>query len=775
MHATLLPALRAGLLYRQDGTYKFLHDRVQEAAYALIPDDERAAVHLSIGRRLAESNRPGAVEETVFEIVGQLNRGAALISSEKERERLAELNLIAGRRARSSTAYSSALSYFAAGTTLLSEDAWERRHDLAFALELHRAECEFLTGALAEAEARLTELAGRTAAPSDLATLTRLRVDLFMTLGRSDRAIAVGLDCLRCFNINWSVHPTRKEVEDEYAMLWRQLGDRPIEELLDLPRMIDPVACASMDVVASLVTPALWTDENLRCLVIGRMANLSLEHGNSDASGYAYTGVGNVLGLYFGDYKTGFRFAELGLDFVEQPGMDRWRARVYLAFGNLAKPSVRHARTGRPLAQYAFESAQQVGDLTYAGISCNNMITQFLASGAPLADVQQEAEAGLDFARRARFGVVVSLITAQLVLIRTLRGLTPMFGCFNNGAFEEEQFEQQLAADPSVGSKALMYWIRKLQARVLAGDLVAAVAAAEKAERLLWMSPVILERADYHFYAALALVGLCATTPDGTKTTEYQESLAAHYRQLQAWAEHCPENFLSRAALLGAETARLERRDSDAEHLYEQAIRSARSNGLPHIEAVAYERASVFYRAGGFDEIATLYLQKARHCYLRWGADGKVQQLDEFYPNLRTEGAVAGPTGKIEARIDQLDLAAVVKVSQAISSEIVPAKLIETILKVALEHAGAERGLLILTQNGPTSSRPAEGEQHRIEAEIKTDLHRVQVQLRDAPITSSELPESLFRYVIRTQQRIILDDASANNMFSEDEYLRQRC
>jgi predicted ATPase/signal transduction histidine kinase len=764
LHATLWAAIRAGLLFRQEGVYKFLHDRVREAAYALIPDGERAAAHLTIGRRLAARTSPGAVEESIFEIVGQLNCGAALISSGKERERLAELNFIAGRRAKSSTAYSSALTYLTAGAALLPEDAWERRHDLAFALELQRAECEFLTGALVEAEARLAELTDRAVTPSELATVTRLQVDLFMTLGRSDRAVAIGLDCLRSFNVTWSAHPTKKEVEDEYARLRRQLGDRPIEGLLDLPRMVDPVACATMDVVASLVTPALWTDENLRCLVIGRMGNLSLEHGNSDASGYAYTAVGNVLGLYFGDYKAGFRFGQLGLDFVEQPGMDRLKSRVYLAFGNLAKPSVRHARTGRPLARYAFETAQQVGDLTYAGISCNNVLTQLLASGAPLAEVHQEAKAGLDFARRARFRVVVSLITAQLGLIRTLRGLTPVFGCFTDDGFDEEQFEQQLAAEPSLGIAAFMYWIRKLQARILANDHIAAVAAATKAERLLWMSPAIFERADYHLCAALALIALCEAASDA-ESAQYQEGLAAHHRQLQAWAEHCPENFVSRAALVGAETARLEGRELDAERLYEQAIRSARSNALLHNEAIAYERASAFYRARRFDEIAALYLQNARHCYLRWGADGKVRQLDEMYPNLRTEGTAAGPTGKIEARIDQLDLATVVKVSQAVSSQIVPETLIETFLKVALEHAGAERGLLILPQ----------GEQHRIEAEIKTDLDQVQVQLRHAPITSSDLPESLFRYVIRTQEKIILDDGSTNNMFSGDDYLRQRC
>ena len=239
----------------------------------------------------------------------------------------------------------------------------------------NRAECEFLTGAPAEAEARLAELADRAASLPELATLTRLRVDLFMTLGRSDRAVAVGLDYLRRFGIAWSAHPTKDEVRHEYARLWRQLGDRPIEALLDLPPMADPVARATMDVLTSLVTPALFTDENLRCLVIGRMGNLSLEHGNSDTSCYAYTAVGNVLGLTSATTRPVSASASSGLTWSEQPGMDRLKARVYLAFGNLAKPSPRHVRTGRPLARHAFETAQQVGDLTYAAISCNNLLT----------------------------------------------------------------------------------------------------------------------------------------------------------------------------------------------------------------------------------------------------------------------------------------------------------------------------------------------------------------------------------------------------------------
>ena len=745
-------------MLRERGAYRFLHDRVQEAAYGLIPEDERAAVHITIGRLLLTHTRSSALEENIFEIVGQLNRGSILIAAGQERERLADLNLVAARRAQAAAAYASALTYANTGAALLPDDAWDSRYELAFALELHRAECEFLTGAPAEAQARLAELASRAASLSDLARVTRLRVDLFMSLGRSDQAIVFGLDYLRRVGIAWSAHPTKNQVRQEYARLWRQLGGRPIEALLDSPPMADPVALATMDVLTALVTPALFTDENLRCLVIGRMGNISLRHGNSETSSYAYTAVGTVLGPYFGNYEAGFRFGLLGLDLVEQPGMDRLKPRVYLAFGNLAKSSPRHVRTGRPLAQRVFETAQQVGDLTYAVLSRNNLLTYLLASGEPLSEVQRDAEAGLDFARQAGFGVVVGFISGQLQLIRTLRGLTPVFGCFNDTGFDEQQFERQTDGKPG----SCLYWIRKLQARALAGDYVAALAAAAKADGLLWMTPAVFERAEYHFYAGLSLTALCDEV-SATESSQLRRALTAHRRQLEEWAEHCPENFASRAALINAEIARLDNHTLDAERLYEQAIQVAHANALPHDEAIAYERACAFYRMRGFDQIAQLYLQNARRCYLRWGADGKVRQLDQFSPHRPDNETAPVATSTIEAPVERLDLATVIKVSQAVSGEIVVEKLIEVVLRMAIEQAGAERGLLILSRGG----------EPRIAAEATTLGDAVLIELRDEAAVG-KMPETVLNYVLRTREAVSLGDASAENSFAADPYIR-RC
>ena len=230
-------AVRAGLVLRLEGSYRFLHDRVQEAAYALIPDGERAAVHLAIGRLLVAYTPPAKREEAIFEIVNQLNRGATLITAPDEREQLAELNLIAGKRAKASTAYASALTYLVAGAALLAEDCWERRHELSFALELWRAECEFVTGAMEAADQRLQGLSTRAGNAVERAAVACLHIDLCMTLNQSRRAIAVALDYLRHLGIGWSPHPTDEEVRREYERIWWQLGSGSIEDILELPLM----------------------------------------------------------------------------------------------------------------------------------------------------------------------------------------------------------------------------------------------------------------------------------------------------------------------------------------------------------------------------------------------------------------------------------------------------------------------------------------------------------------------------------------------------------
>ena len=546
VQADLWEALRLEYIVCLDGSYKFVHDHIQEAAYSLVPEELRAEAHLRIGRLLTKCTPPERLEEFVFEIVNQLDRGALLINSQGEREQLAELNLIAGKRARASTAYHSALKYFMAGISLLPSDSWTRRHELAFALEVYRAECEFLTGELAAAEERLTMLSARAANTVERANVECLRIDLYANLDQADRAVAAFLDYLRHLRIEWSAHPTEEEARREYERIWSQLGSRPIEELSELPLMSDPVSLATLDVLTKVYPSVQRTDANLLSMTVCLAVNLSLEQGNSDGSCVAYVWFGKIAGPQFGDYKAGFRFGQLGYELVAKRGLERFQARTYLWFAQFVVPWTKHVQASRGLIRQALEAATKVGDLTVTVYSFDNLNTNFLARG--------------------------------------------------------------------------------------------------------------------------------------------------------------------------------------------------------------------------FEKTAHAYLRDARYGYLRWGADGKVRQLEELYPQLKGEAPVLGLTSTIGTPVEHLDLDTVLKVSQAVSGEVVLEKLIDMLMRTAIEHAGAERGLLILSRSG----------ERRIEAEATTSGDTIVVRLLETPVADAAVPDSIVHFVARTRESVILDDASAQNAFSADAYFQQQ-
>jgi PAS domain S-box-containing protein len=773
MHGDFWEAVRTGLVLRSEGAYRFSHDRVQEAAYSQIPPELRATAHLRIGRLLAAHTPPENRDEAIFEIVNQLNRGAELITAREERDRLAELNLIAGKRAKASGVYASALTYVDAGAALLANDSWECQHELTFGLELNRAECEFLTGALEEADQRLVKLSSRAETTVERAAVACLRMDVYTTLDQSDRAVAVCLDYLRRAGIEWTPHPTEAETQREYEQIWKAIGNRAIDALIDLPLMDDPASLATMDVLTKVLPPAAFTDANLGCMTICRAVSLSLERGNCDASCFAYVNLSRMTRPRFGDYEAGYRLGELGYELVERRGLKRFEASTYLCFALFVVPWTKPVRACRDLLQRALEVANRNGDLMWATYTRSDLNSCLLFAGHPLPEMQREAEHGLALAEKSQFGLLIDGMTTQLALIRMLRGLTPKFGSFEGIQLNELQFEQHLSSKPVLAIAACRHWIRKLQARYLAGDYAAAMDALSSARQLLWTSTSFFEEAEFHFYGALLRGALYdAAPPDGNRgmsspsleQAQHVEALVSHYQHLRIWAEHCPENFENRAALVGAEIARIEGREREAARLYEEAIRSAQTNGFVHNEALANELAARFYRAIGFEKIAHTYLRDARYGYLRWGANGKVRQLDALYPHLREEEQTPAPTTTIGTSVERLDLATVIKVSQAVSGEIVLEKLIDTLMRTAIEHAGAERGLLILPQ----------GVELRVEAEATTSGDTVTMRRRGESTAAAALAESIVHYVVRTRESVILDDASARNPFSGDPYIRRQ-
>src|ERR1700757_3001528 len=761
MHLALQQAVRAGLVFQQEDTYKFLHDRIQQAAYSLIPDEHVANTHLHIGRVLLAGMTPDQLAEHLFDVANHFNRGAALLIDRDEKARVATIDLRAGRKAKASAAYASAREYFSAGMALLDERDWNTQYELTFSLWLERAECEFLSGNVDTAEQLIGELSQRGTSNLDQADAYRLKVQLHIVKGEYPQAVEAALTCLRLFGIDLPAHPTREQVQAEYDTVWQNLNGRPIESLIDLPLLTDPEVQAAMQVLATLSSPAFFTDFQLFCLHLCRMVNVTLQHGICGASAPGCGFFGFILGSVFHRHSEGYRFAKLSCDLVEKLGSIAYQARVHLTMGTIAFWTQPIATT-IDFSWVGFRTATETGDVTMACYSIVRCIEGLLVRNDPLEVVRRETQRGLDFAQKARFRDAADIILSQQRFIATMQGRTATFSTFSDAQFDEATFEAQLAGD-RLPMLICWYWILQLKARFLSGDYAEALAAADKAKLLLSTAPGSIQLLDYFYYAALTVAAHYANASTDEQTG-WRDLLTAHRGQLREWAENYPPTFADKHTLVLAEIARLEKRDADAMQLYEQAIHLARDHGFVQNEGLAHELTAQSYLAHGLETAGYAYIRNARNCYDRWGALGKVKQLDERYPHLQEERVLTSNTATIGAPVGQLDAATVVKASQAISSEIVLSKLIEKLMRIAVEHAGAERGLLALLH----------GDVPRIEAEATAGVGGTNVSVRQLAITPSDLPKSALDYVIRTRERVVLDDALDAHLYSEDEYVRKK-
>jgi PAS domain S-box-containing protein len=644
---------------------------------------------------------------------------------------------------------------------LLEDEDWTDRYELTFRLWLERAECEFLASHFDTAERLIEELLRRGATKLDKAAAAHLKVQLHVMKSENAQAVDSAIACLRLFGIDISAHPTPEQVQAEYEEVWRNLEGRPIEDLIHLPLMTDPELLAALRLLSDLSDSGYFTDINLSCWHPCRMMNISIRHGMCAASAHACGFLAFYLGPQLGSYADGLRFAKLGCELVEKHGFTAFRSKVYLTMGAVSLWTQPMALS-LEFMRASFRAAIETGELTFACYAKYHIVKSLLVRNDPLDVVWDESERALAFVRRAGFRDFADMIVTQQRFVAAMQGRTATFSTFSDAQFDEAAFEAQLAGG-RMPFLVCSYWTLKLKARFLSGDYAEALSAAKQAEEVLWGQSGQIVLLDYHGYAALTVAALYDKgSPD--ERTAWLELLTAHQKQLSTWAENYPPTFGDKALLVSAEIERLHGRDSSAMRLYEEAIRSARTHGFLFDEGVAHEIAGRFYSSRGFDTIADAYLRNAMSCFVRVGAQGKSRQLQETHPQLRDELGSLGLATTLGTTVEQLDIGAVIKASQAISGEIVLDRLVEALMRIALQHAGAERGLLLVVR----------GDSLQIVAEARTDRNRVEVTLRQRAVTSADLPGSLLQTVVRTQQNVILEDASVLNPFSADDYFRQK-
>jgi predicted ATPase/signal transduction histidine kinase len=755
----LRESVREGLMKQEGDSYRFLHDRIRQAAYSLLAEAERPDVHLRIARLLVAHSPPEKLGERIFEITSHFALGVGRIRSDPERAEVASLFLRAGRKAKASTAYQAAVGLLATGTGLLSEASWENQYQLTYDLYFERAECEWLSGGWEEADRRLAALLARARTNLDKLAVHGLKAKLHTNRGEWEQAVQSALDALRIIGVKWSPHP-RLAVLQAYAQVWQRLGDRSIEELIDLPPMTDPEMKAAMAIASGMPDAAAFTDPFLVALVACFMADSSLSEGNAESSAHGYALFG-MLSEQFGRFAEGYRFGRLAHELVEREHNLAYKTKVAFFVGNVVNFWVKPYRSGIEQLEIGVRTGLELGDILWASYCSVAAVLMRYLGAEPLAEVHREAERHLDSVRKVKFEDIEDLIISIRQCAQNLRGLTADLSTLSGDGFDEAIFEcnRERVHTPLV---VCWYSILKLQARVITGDYAQAMAAAAKANEILMTNRWFGTFPEFYYYHALAIAARCddAAAPRRKKDLK---ALAGYEGVLRVWATSCPENFASKHALVAAEIARLKSRNADAMRLYEQAIRAARTGGLVQNEALAYETAARFYRTQGLPAFAELYLREARNCYLRWGANGKVRQLEQLHPQLAAESRRLMSTTSFAVSPEQIDLLSVVKASQAISRDVIVDKLVRSLLDVVLEHSGAEKGYLIVPRDGAPS----------IEAEAALDVHGTRVRTAlAAPVTSSAwVARSIVQYVWRTGESVVLDDAVAERQFSDDEYI----
>jgi class 3 adenylate cyclase len=752
--------------------YEFLHDQVQQAAYSLIPEAAKKEVHLKIGRLIFKSTPPKMLAENVFDIVNQLNFGAALITEPDEREQLTHLNLMAGKKAKASTAYEPARRYLAAGMEMLAADSWCSQYDLTFALYRERAEAEYLVHNF-EQSAALFELLLENAQTSlEKANIYNLRAVQYANLGQFDQVLQAGLTALNLLGVNLSdtEEATQLAVGAELAAIQANQGERQIADLRHLPLMSNPVKQTTIRLFNTMLAPTyLLGKMSLTFLLAAKMVNMSITHGNADVSAPGYIWYGLFVGAGLGNLKEGYEFGLLALSLEESPA----RHQVTYLFASSVNHFRQPGRIGVDFYQRAYQMCVEAGDLVYAGYASNCIPITMLMAGWQLDEVDETIQRYQNTVKVTK-NPYAHLWPIYQQTVRNLKGLTPQRISLSEGDFDEAECLAQLTKLANEGADIIsLNWLGMLKTMQLyifeeyedALKYATIVNNTIAASTGLYLTPC------YNFYYALLLTALYPTAPAEEQQT-YWEKLEQYQAGLQNWVENSPANFEHQHLLVAAEMARLSGQTLAAMELYDRAIASARDNEYPQNEAIANELAAKFYRTTGKEKIAQVYLWEARYAYLKWGAGGKVAALDEKYPQLLAQAGVSSamisrtiPTASDTMPSSALDLISVLKASQAISGEIELDKLLTNLMKIVIENAGAQRGYLILEKEGRWQIE-AEGRLAEAETEV--------MALESVPVEQSKkLPLAVINYVARTRENVVLNEATREGLFTQDPYIIQ--
>ncbi|MFQ4146742.1 protein kinase domain-containing protein [Chlorogloeopsis sp. ULAP02] len=748
--------------------YKFLHDRVQQAAYSLIPESQKQATHLKIGRLLLQNTKVKERQEKIFALVNQLNYGVDLLTSESEKYELAKLNLIAGKKAKAATAYESASRYLKVGLSLLITSSWHQQYEMTLALHQEAVEVAFLSGDFEQME-RLAEVVLQQAKTLlDKVKVYEVRIKVREVQRKLLEAVRLGLQVLQVLGVTLIESPTPLDIQQAIEETTTNLAQKGIENLINLPPMQDTNKLAALQIIASLVPAAYQSAPALFILMACQEVNLSIQHGNTPLSASGFADYGIVFSGLLQDIEAAYKFGQLALNLLDRLDAREAKCQTLFKVSTFIIHWKHHVRETLPLLEEAYSSGLENGDLAHTGYSASHKCQYSYWSSSELKSLEQEM---------ARYSQAIAQINQETALkwhqifhqvVLNLIGSGENNYRLIGKAYNEEQL---LPLYIQANERTLIHYVflNKLILCYLFGEFAEAVENSIKAEQYLDGVRGLLAVPLFHLYDSLAHLARYQSVPH-SQQEQFLSRVTNNQEKMQKWAESAPMNFLHKYDLVEAEKARVLGQYWQAMEFYDQAIAGAREQGYTQEEALANELAAKFYFERGREKVAQTYLTDAYYGYISWGATAKVRDLEAKYPQIfsriserKNQGLEMNITiGSTTTDIPVVfDLAAVMKASQALSSEIVLDKLLTKLMQIVMENAGAETVLLILEKAGKLL----------IEASANFRQNEINVQESISVDSSQQLPKSVINYVQRTHENVVLSNANYEGVFTTDSYI----
>ncbi|MGE5658821.1 MAG: AAA family ATPase [Actinomycetota bacterium] len=753
-------------------TYRFVHDRIQQAAYSLIPEDQKQTTHYYIGQLLLHEISPAAREDRIFELVNQLNYGIALMTDQVERDELAQLNLIACRKARAGTAYQAAQEYATIGLNLLGSEAWERQYTIT--LQLHKivADSAALTSDFDAMYQSIDAVIEHSKTFLEQVEVYLIKIQALTTQNKFLEAIFCGQLILEKLGITFPHCITPVELQQETEEVKALLADRPIEKLLYLPIMVDPEKQALMKIASRMIPACYFAASPLFPLLASLQVKLSLQYGNSPVSSTGYADYGIFLIFFKKDIATSNQFGQLAYRLASLEPDKSIRAVTFVPVGLYLYHHQFHLRDTIPLFQNGYQAALEVGKLEYVGHNIQGLCISSFWCGQTLTELEPQI--------RAYYQIMLkfNLITSEKYCLIFLETILFLLDSPNKMQISDEQIDNK-----DIGFSELLnshdvtrffyIYLHRAILRFLFGYLTLAKNDAIKARQYLEGGVATTCEAGLYFYDSLITLGTIFESPAHLEL--YLKQVEENQAKLYLWATEAPMNYLHKWQLVEAEKYRVLGNKLEAIEMYDRAIAGAREHGYIQEEALANELAAKFYLAWGKEKFAPSYMQEAYYGYARWGAKAKVAHLEQQYPQLLTailqshqgritsEGTILatlmkGITTTSNGHNLWLDFPAVMKATQAISEEMELEKLLATLMQIALVYAGAQTGILVIHQEEKWLVVAKANQNH---------TENWQIPLAEC----QELPQSLIHSVVRTQRMAVFNNLSLSEHFASDRYI----